>query len=342
MTLPPSLKIQKLATSCQSKLNLWLAYRADIASGVAVLFRAHHSKNCIAHSQNESVSELLSWENVKAALNSAFMTSLVGALAGAFAGARAAQRISERSKERDSLLAQMNAINAATTLCFSTFNVAAAFKTQLALPMFEKYNQAKADFDADQQARATGQRQGNAEVVFDSDLKMFSAPSVPIKTLNELVFNKLAAPGRPIALAAILEQSLNSIQDSVSKRNALARHFMGGGVAQELLFRHYFGIRLPNGHTNHEFPDLVAAIYRYTDDVVFFSALLCKDLIQHGTQTRTEFRKKYGEAGPKMSSVDFSTLKKDGVIPSETEYAGWLSGFPTDMVQAERSQTGDG
>jgi hypothetical protein len=34
-------------------------------------------------------SEMLSWSNLSALLNSAFMTSLVGALAGAFSGARA-------------------------------------------------------------------------------------------------------------------------------------------------------------------------------------------------------------------------------------------------------------
>jgi hypothetical protein len=84
---------------------------------------------------------------------------------------------------------------------------------------------------------------------------------------------------------------------------------------------------------------LVAAIHSYTDDVVFFSSLLCTDLIEHGARVRTEFRKKYGKVGPGMGTVDFSKLRNDGVIPPEAEYAGWLSAFTTDAVQAKEGTT---
>jgi hypothetical protein len=224
-------------------------------------------------------------------------------------------------------------------VCFSAFNVAAAFKKQHVQPMYDKFNQVNAELQTVQKERATGQRQGNAEFVLDADFRLFAAPSAPIETLKELVFNKISAQGRPLALVAILEQSFNGVKDAVMKRDALAQRFESGAITQNLLAKCYFGIRLPSGHTNHEFPDLVAAIHSYTDDVVFFSSLLCTDLIEHGARVRTEFRKKYGEVGPGMSTIDFSKLRKDGVIPPEAEYAGWLSAFTTDAVQAKKGTT---
>jgi hypothetical protein len=139
-------------------------------------------------------------------------------------------------------------------VCFSAFNVSAAFKKQHVQPIYEKFNQVKAALDADKAKRATGQRQGNAELVFDADFRLFAAPSALIETLKDLVFKKISAQGRPLALVAVLEQSFNGVKDAVMKRDALAQRFESGAIPQNLLAKYYFGIRLPSGHTDHEFP----------------------------------------------------------------------------------------
>jgi hypothetical protein len=249
------------------------------------------------------IPDWLSLENGAAVLNSAFTTSLVGALAGAYAGARAAQIITERSKEKESLLSQIKSTNAATMVCFSAFNAGAALKKQHVQPMHEEFERAKKELQAFKDQRASGQRQGNAEYVFVADLKTFPFPSAPIETLKDLVFNKISAYGRPLALVSVLEQSFAGLREAIAKRDALIHRFSSGSVPKELFHNYYFGSKLPSGDTNQEFPDLVVAIHSYVDDITFFGSLLCMDLIAHGHRVHETFTKKFGKGLVPLTSL---------------------------------------
>lgn len=279
------------------------------------------------------IPDWLSWENGAAVLNSAFTISLVGALAGAYAGARAAQVIAERSKERELLLAQIRANNAATMVCFSAFNAGASLKKQHVQPMYEEFERAKADLQVFKEQRATGQRQGNAEYVFVADMRTFAVPSSPIETLKDLVFNKISAYGRPLALVSVLEQTFTGLKEAVSKRDTLIHRFASGAVPKELFHNYYFGTRLPSGDTNQEYPDLISAIHSYVDDITFFGSLLCADLIAHGHQAHAAFSKKFGKGAPKVSTVDFSVPREKGIIPPDAQYKDWLNAFAKEKPQ---------
>jgi hypothetical protein len=84
---------------------------------------------------------------------------------------------------------------------------------------------------------------------------------------------------------------------------------------------------LTTGDINQEHPDLVAAIHSYVDDVGFFSALLCGDLVKHGQTVRAAFTKKFGKGAPEVSTADFSGPRAKGLLPSDEQYADWLKGF---------------
>ncbi len=267
-------------------------------------------------------------------LNSNFSIAFVGGLTGAFGGALGAQRIVERTRQREEWLRELRNTNAATMVAFSICNAALATKKQHAEPLRSGFNKARDDLLKFQAERASGQTQGNTEYHVQLDLKIFPAPVVPIETLKDLVFQKLSAVGRPLALVSVLEQSLAGVRDAVAKREGLVQRFATGGIPEHLTAHFYFGLKLPNGHVSQEHADLVEGIYSYVDDIAFFSALLSDDLIRHGEKLHTAFLKRFGKDAPKVSKVDFSGPRKSGLMPPDSQYNDWLRAF---VEQDEKS-----
>lgn len=260
-------------------------------------------------------------------MNANFSIAFVGGLTGAFGGALGAQRIVERTRQREEWLRELRNTNAATMVAFSACNAALATKKQHTEPLRKKFNEAKEALLKFQAERASGQRQGNAEYHVELDLKVFPAPVVPIETLKDLVFQRLSAVGRPLALVSVLEQSLAGARDAVAKREALVQRFATGQIPEQLTAHFYFGLKLPNGHVSQEHADLVEGVYSYVDDIAFFSALLCSDLMEHGERLRAAYVKRYGNDAPQVSKVDFAGPKGSGLIPPDSQYSDWLRAF---------------
>lgn len=260
-------------------------------------------------------------------LNSNFPIAFIGGLTGAFGGALGAQRIVERTRQREDWLRELRNTNAATMVAFSACNAALATKKQHAEPLRRKFHEAREALLRFQAEHALGKRQGNAEYHVELDLQIFPAPVVPIETLKDLVFQRLSAVGRPLALVAVLEQSLEGARDAVAKHEALVQRFATGQIPEQFTALFYFGLKLPTGHISMEHADLVEGIHNYVDDIAFFSSLLCTDLMQHGEQLRAAFVKRYGTDAPRVSTVDFSGPKSSGMLPPDSQYNDWLRAF---------------
>nr|WP_298163729.1 hypothetical protein [uncultured Pseudomonas sp.] len=263
------------------------------------------------------------WEVV----NSAFVIAFIGGLTGAFGGALGAQHIVERSKNREELLRELRNTNAAIMVSFTISNVVLALKKQHVQPMYESFMTEKERLRKFQEEPSTQKSHEKRQYHLTADLRSFPAPITPIETLQELLFHKISAHGRPLALAAVLEQSLIGLKDSITKRDSLAQKFGNGEIPNELMAQHYFGLPLPNNDINQEYPDLVEAIHSYSDDIIFFSTLLCADLVEHGKRIHKVFTKKFGNNAPNVSTADFASPRKSGLIPSESQYIDWLNGF---------------
>ncbi|AMC33547.1 hypothetical protein VN23_02505 [Janthinobacterium sp. B9-8] len=152
-------------------------------------------------------------------------------------------------------------------------------------------------------------------------MRTFPAPFVPIETLKKLVFEKISAYGRPLALVSVLDQSLFGMREAIVKRDHLIHRFASGAIPNEQIPQYYFGMPLPAGDTNQEYPDSVEGIHSYVDDIAFFSTLLCIDLIKHGNKVRAAFTKKFGKGAPYVSIIDFSGPRESGLIPPDAQYA---------------------
>lgn len=264
---------------------------------------------------------------VESALNSNFTTALLGSLAGAFAGAFAAQKMVERSKTREELAKELRNTNAAIMASFTTCNAVLALKRQHVQPLYEKFVQDKKEVNAFHARSAAGQLQGNAQFHFVTDLRTFAAPTTPIDSLKDLLFNKLSVSGRALALVCAIEDAALGLTRSIQARQSLVEQIKSQSIPKDLLALYYFGFTLPNGDINQEYPDLVAAIHSYTDDLAFFSHLLCSDLTAHAHHLQSRLERVQRKHSTKATEVDFSQAKSSGLIPPDDQYTDWLKGF---------------
>lgn len=260
-------------------------------------------------------------------LNSSFSTALLGSLAGAFAGAIAAQRIVESNKAREELLKELRNTNAAAMAAFTTCNTSLALKKQHVQPLHTQFLADKANLEQFKARRASGQIQGNATFQFVPGMRTFPAPVVPIDTLKDLLFNKISVVGRPLSLVCAIEDAARFLKETISERHALIERMKSGIVPKDEIPSYYFGLPLPNGDTNQEYPDLVFAIHSYCDDLAFFSHLLCGDLTSHSKDLYAKLTKRQQKIAPKPTEADFTSARDSGLLPPDSQYTDWLCAF---------------
>lgn len=260
-------------------------------------------------------------------LNSSIAIAFVGGFTGAIGGALGAQRIAESSRKREERLKQLRYTNAAIMVAHTICNAALALKKQHVQPMREGFQRSKADLEAFKANRDAGQIAPGVEFHLQMDMRTYPAPIVPIDTLKHIVFQQLSAVGRPLALVAVIEQSLIGLRNAIAKRDQIIQRFETGEIPANRHAQYYFGLPLQGGHINQEFPDLVEAIFSYVDDLAFFSYQLCSDLMKHGGKVREALTKKPSKQLPHVSEADFSGPLKSDLMPPASQYSDWVNSF---------------
>lgn len=269
----------------------------------------------------------IQWQDVKDFFNSVFFTAIAGSLAGAFAGAYGAQRIIERAKYRDELLKEIRNTNAATNVTFGICNSLLSLKKQHVKALKETFDAQKLDFLNHQNKVRVGEICKDQVFNFLADLQSLSLPQLPVDILQAQVFEKLSLMGRPLNLATTLSQTAHSLSESLEKRNQLIEFYKVNALARKDGFvALYFGLP-QDGHINQDYASSLDAIYNQTDDGIFFSQLLCKDLVEHGEQIAARFKKKYGKDAPTINKPDFTKAETLGLMPEAENYADWAGMF---------------
>lgn len=264
------------------------------------------------------------FENAYNLLNSQFMSSVIGALAGAFAGAYAAHKIGTGAKRRELLEAQMRSTNVAISSAFLTCNSVLGLKGQHVQSLYTSYISEKENFET-----ALRDPPANGQIHFAMDLKKLHMPFVPFDDVSGIIQGQVNVRGRPLALVSTIQNSLSSLRESLEYRNGLIDQFKTDfqGLQEEHKLKIYFGLPLPDGNVHQEYLDTLQATYQYTDDVIFFSSLLCSDLVAHGEKIRAQYRKEFGRHLEKTTSPDFKTEKAEKLMPDAKDYEDWLAMF---------------
>ena len=253
------------------------------------------------------------------------IVAIAGGFAGAWAGARAAQKTADRSKNRDEGIREIRNTNAAIMVVAAICNSMLGLKKQHVKPIKEAFDAHQAEFDEYRKLRKSGQIAVSATFDLKVDGRTLALPSLPIDVLQRTVFKDLSLVGRPLALQIVIGQTAQSLTDSISKRNDLVSSFKNDPAVRRNLVSVYFGLQQSTGVLDESYPSTLDAMNRFTDDLIFFSLFLLKDLKLHGTELSIAFRKTFGGPLIQTSEADFSQSKN--LFPDEANYHDWLANF---------------
>ena len=168
------------------------------------------------------------------------------------------------------------------------------------------------------------------DVLFDfiADLQTFPLPQLPTAQIQKQVFEQLTVGGRPLSIVTCLVEATSWLNNSLEERNQLIEMYKATNAPDSQDFSLlYFGLPNKNGHVHLEYPNSVDSISSYTDDGIFYSHLLCKDLNEHGMALASTFKKRFRDPTPQINSSDFQKAKTAGLLPPDDAYAKWLSCF---------------
>jgi hypothetical protein len=261
----------------------------------------------------------------------------LGTLASAAFGAFAGAWINNRIQTKRAVIEELNAVRAALVLCFSISNRFISLKRQHVRSMRERYIQARQKYDDSKQRART--HRGPQPFVYNlqADLQTLTPVAVPIQVLERYIFEKISIRGRALAAAVDLVGAIDGLDKTIAYRNdPIAEIRKESPLQPEILAERYFGLRNTAGVTDERFKAIIEAIYNQTNDCIFFSRILADDLLGYGNRLRRKNAWKYRLGIPRLKGADWSIAQKEGLLPSDKDYASWLGGFRSDLTLWQR------
>lgn len=258
-------------------------------------------------------------------VNSQFFLTAMGALTGACGGAYAAHKIGSNARKREDLEAEIRAVNQAINATFLTSNKVLSIKSQFIKRLTENFNSNRNIY-----IDALNNPPPPQKIHFEMDMETFSLPMVPFERAAEKMQEKISVSGRTLALPFQISEGLVSLERAIDARNNLIDEF------REKIFptctemdklSHYFGLQLADGNLDNRYQGSISAIRQCTDDLIFFSSLLCLDLVEYGEKLRASYIKKYGRTIAHITKPNFDTEKARPLMPDSAAYDDWLSTF---------------
>ncbi len=257
-------------------------------------------------------------------LNSQFALTLIGASLAAFAGVYGAHKIIERNKRREEWQRELRITNAAIMVSLEICNSFLSLKKQQVKDLGFQYNCVKNSLVKFQNGLRNGQISPDTVFEFQADFKSMDPMAMPREILVKQVFEQISANARAYTLTNTLIRTVDSLNKLIVRRNELIDTWKRSPeMLGNNLLRFYFGIPDPQGNVDHSYPESIKGICSLTDDCIFFSQLLCTDLVDRGEQ----LKKLLGKRAPKVNRPEFSKAVEEGLMPGPEKYEDWTKMF---------------
>ena len=269
----------------------------------------------------------LTWNSVEGFLNTNFTSSLLAAAAGAVGGALAAQRIADRTKIRDDLRREVAQTYGAIALCAGIVGDYFNLKEQFVRDLYQRYTAQRTTAFAYIKGLNDGTiPPGTPLDVSIADLRRHEPVSVPIARLERYLIDDLSVSARPRMLVLKLAQSVEGLNTSFSKRNAMVETLIAS--SEPLAVKARFLFSLPQtDRIDEQFASNVDALYRQTDDCIQFGLMLYADLFRHGARKRGQYVRRFGNDIPRVQQASFDGPEAKGLLPPAEDYQTWVSNF---------------
>lgn len=253
-----------------------------------------------------------------------FASQLVASLAGAYFGAAFAFRLSERGKKKESLEAELEAVNAAIYRCHSAFNAFANLKQQYAVSLKEAYDQERLRV-VEHKARVDAG--GSVEPLGVSfDFRTLNSLRIDTLKLRACVLDATRVKRRARSMISALADTAETVNQLILDRNRFVEAQRTLQVPDSVRVALVYGLPVDGRRTDTSYGDYVSGILSSTDDCIYFSSTLCKDLGSYGDEVRHKLVKLSDEVSV-VTKLDYSTVAP-GIMPDLKNYQTWENGFP--------------
>jgi hypothetical protein len=246
-----------------------------------------------------------------------FFTAAFGAFAGALAASRA--------HNKRTIVAELNALNAAHELSVAIANIILAVKRQHVVPLQENFELIKREYANHQTMLKAGTQL--APFQFTADLRSLTLPATPHAAVEKMIFEKTLARGRALAALVTLVGSIDGLTASLRTRNEMVEERRTAKWNDEERLQFFLGLRTANGIIDERYPSTLAGIKMQTDFCIFYAKTLAFDLAQYANDMRWKHSWFYRLRVPKIDDPNWSYPENLGLMPKEEEYKDWLRGF---------------
>jgi hypothetical protein len=248
-----------------------------------------------------------------------FITAAFGAFAGAFAASRA--------HNKRTIVAELNAVNAAHQLSLAIANMFLGLKRQHIVPLKEEFERIKTAYGNHQTMRQNG-LQIAQPFEFTADLRSLSVLATPHAALEKMIFEKTLIRGRDLAALVTLVAAIDGLGIAIKARNEMVEDRRAAKWNDRERLEFFLGLRTNTGVQDERFPTNVAGIVAQTDDCIFFAKILASDLARYSNKLKRTEGRFYRLRMPTIAETDWSYPEGMGLMPKDAAYESWLRGFP--------------
>lgn len=255
-------------------------------------------------------------------------TALIAA-AGAYFGALGAQRAINRETRARRYREVLMAVNSAHSLTTVIFNQSASLKKQHHLPTLEGWQQLR--------ERVTTALKDQKPIEHVA-IHFQTPPPIhfPISALADLIYSKLTLNGRPLGALSELVQAEHTLTILTEAHDALRHEFEG--QSPDYVVPRYLALDTPQGR-NDRYKDLVFGFVDVLDDLLFFSDVLGKDLLEYGEVVRESAPRRLRKSLPKLNVRGGVVPGNEYLIPNHDHHKRWHDNHR--MVRESKRKWGD-
>ena len=145
---------------------------------------------------------------------------------------------------------------------------------------------------------------------------------VPMEALQKIMVERINSPTRGLALMAVLDRTVHSLNNFLKMRNEMCDEFRKNGVTPNV----YYGFVTKDG-ADKRYETAMQAIQSYTDDAIHFSKELGDQLVRYANQEKDKLPRRQRKSAPIIVGADFS--KASDMFPDRKKYSDWDTMFVT-------------
>ncbi|GAA0621805.1 hypothetical protein TH4_08375 [Thalassospira tepidiphila MCCC 1A03514] len=240
------------------------------------------------------------------------------ALISVGAGALVTHMLHSWKSERAEKVTEVRCINAAVITAKNICEFSINLKKESFGPFYTKYSQQHEEID--KAFSRYYSKPGNVEITAHVNLLKINKLDPPIFYLRSLVYEHMSASPETISLVNFLADALETLNSSIDYLNDLALELSKIDKSNhQMAIEKYFGRVSNDGHSDTRYPDTIDQVLRALDATIFFSMKVCDELAKSSQNIVNSIYVRK----PTAISVSFANEKREGLVPSDSEFPAW-------------------